>query len=75
MDAVQALEKVAPIIGPAGFAGLVAIVLLYIIHRILDSHTKMMIELTMTLKHATETLEKIVDSLDKLKDHIERRSN
>jgi hypothetical protein len=73
VDPIQALDKIVPLLGPAGFAGLIVVVLLYFMHRILDSHTKMLIENSKDLQNAVKALEKLADSMDKLKDHIERR--
>jgi len=71
--AEQLLRNAWPVIYSAGFAGLVCLILLYILYRLLSQYTEAQIKNTLMLEEITKDLRQIVDKLGGLERHLERR--
>jgi len=67
------LQGVWPVIYSAGFAGVVCLVLLWILYKTLSRHTEAQIKNTEKLETISEDLKEIVKSLRDMERFIERR--
>ena len=71
--APELMQNVWPIIYSAGFAGLVCLVLLWILYKTLTNHTEAQIKNTLLLEEVAKDLKEIAKSLHDLERYIERR--
>lgn len=69
----QVLTGLLPVMASAGFAGVVCLILLWIIHKVLDKHSTMMIKNTATLEEVAKDLKDIATALRQVQGNLERR--
>jgi hypothetical protein len=67
------LQSVWPVIYSAGFAGVVCLVLLWILYKTLSRHTEAQIKNTMQLEEISKDLKEIARSFKDMERFIERR--
>lgn len=71
--APQVLQSVWPVIYSAGFAGLICLILLWILYKTLQRYTETQIKNTLQLEEIGKDLKEIAAALRELEKYIERR--